>query len=134
MYIYPLKWNKMVLGQKIKKLRELKNLTQEHLATELGLSQSAYSKIETGEVDVPYSRLEQIAKVLELKPEDIITFNEHIVFNIMHNNNSENGMIVHNASLAEKQLYEDTIKTLKEEIAYLKSVLDKILLSDRKEK
>src|SRR6185437_10301124 len=111
MYIYPLKWNKMVLGQKIKKLRELKNLTQEHLATELGLSQSAYSKIETGEVDVPYSRLEQIAKVLELKPEDIITFNEHIVFNVMHNNTG-NGMVVHNASLAEKQLYEDTIKSL----------------------
>jgi len=123
-----------MLGQKIKKLRELKNLTQEHLAIELGLTQSAYSKIESGEVDVPYSRLEQIAKVLELRPEDIITFNEHVVFNIMHNTNSENGMIVHQASPIEKELYEDTIKSLKEEIAYLKSVLDKILLSDKKGK
>lgn len=121
----------MLLGQKIKKLRELKNLTQEHLAIELGLSQSAYSKIETGEADVPYSRLEQIAKVLELKPEDIITFHEHVVFNVMHNTTG-NGMVVHNASLSEKQLYEDTIKSLKEEIAYLKSILDKILLTGKK--
>jgi len=122
-----------MLGQKIKKIRELKNLTQEHLAIELGLTQSAYSKLESGEVDIPYTRLEQIAKVLELKPEDIITFNEHIVFNVMHNETG-NGMVVHQASLIEKELYEGTIKSLKEEIAYLKSVLDKVLLSDKKSK
>jgi transcriptional regulator with XRE-family HTH domain len=122
-----------MLGQKIKKIRELKNLTQEHLAIELGLTQSAYSKLESGEVDIPYSRLEEISKILELKPEDIITFNEHIVFNVMHNETG-NGMVVHQASLIEKELYEDTIKSLKEEIAYLKSVLDKVLLSDKKSK
>jgi transcriptional regulator with XRE-family HTH domain len=34
---------------KIKQIRELKNFTQEHIATELGLSIRAYSKIESGE-------------------------------------------------------------------------------------
>jgi transcriptional regulator with XRE-family HTH domain len=34
---------------KLKQLRELKNLTQEHIATQLGLSTRAYSKIESGE-------------------------------------------------------------------------------------
>lgn len=123
--------NNMMLGQKIKKLRELKNLTQEHMAQQLGITQSAYSKIENNEVEVAYSKLEQIAKVLELRPEDIITFNEHVVFNVMHNQTG-NGMVVHQASLIEKQLYEDHIKQLKEENAYLKSVLDKILLTEKK--
>jgi transcriptional regulator with XRE-family HTH domain len=124
----------MLVGQKIKKLRELKNLTQEHVANELGITQSAYSKIENNEVELVYSKLEQIANVLGLSPEDIITFNEHVVFNIMHNKDSQNGMIVHHASAIEKHLYEEQISQLKEENTYLKSVLDKILLSENKGK
>jgi transcriptional regulator with XRE-family HTH domain len=52
----------MHIGQKIKKLRELKNLTQTHLAQELGVTQSAYSKIEIGESEVTYSKLEKNLK------------------------------------------------------------------------
>ena len=33
---------------KIKQIRELKNLTQEHISNQLGLSVRAYSKIEPG--------------------------------------------------------------------------------------
>jgi transcriptional regulator with XRE-family HTH domain len=35
----------MKLGKNIKKLRELKNYTQQYLADELGISLSAYGKI-----------------------------------------------------------------------------------------
>jgi len=43
------------IGQKIKKLRELKNLTQEYMAEQLGMkNQSSYSKLESGETDIPY--------------------------------------------------------------------------------
>ena len=34
------------IGHKIKKLRELKNLTQEHMANSIGISQGAYSRME----------------------------------------------------------------------------------------
>ncbi len=119
----------MVLGQKIKKLRELKNFTQEYMAEELGLTQSGYSKLESGEVDVPFNRLEQIAKILGIRPEDIITFNEHMVFNVMHNTTG-NGLVIHNqVSQTEKSLYEGQIETLKKEVEHLKSVLEKLLLS-----
>ncbi len=121
----------MLLGQKIKKLRELQNLTQDYVAQQLGVTQSAYSKIENDEVDVSYSKLELIAKALDIKPEDIITFNEHIVFNVMHNKTG-NGMIVHQASAIEKKLYEDIIEQLKKENAHLKSILDNVLLSEKK--
>ena len=37
---------------KIRQIRELKNLTQEHIATQLNLTTRAYSKIETGETQL----------------------------------------------------------------------------------
>ncbi|MDR0802540.1 MAG: helix-turn-helix domain-containing protein, partial [Fluviicola sp.] len=37
----------MHVGQKIKKLRELKNFTQEYMANRLEMTQPSYSKIET---------------------------------------------------------------------------------------
>lgn len=77
------------IGQKIKKLRELKNYTQSHVAEGIGLTQSDYSKMEQGETEVSYTKLEKIANVLGLRPEDIISFNESMVFNVMHNTHSK---------------------------------------------
>ena len=81
------------IGQKIKKLRELKNLTQEHMAEVIGLSQSAYSRIELGETEVTYSKLERISAELGMRPEEVIAFNESMVFNVMHNQTG-NGLVI----------------------------------------
>ena len=118
----------MLVGQKIKKLRELRNLTQEYMSEKLGMTQSGYSKIESGEVDIPFTKLEQISKVLDMKPEDIISFNEHMIFNVMYNTPGKD-LVVYQVSNVEK---EEQIKLLKEEITYLKSVLDKVLLGEKK--
>jgi transcriptional regulator with XRE-family HTH domain len=120
----------MHIGQKIKKLRELKNLTQAHLAEELGLTQSAYSKIEQGESEVSYSRLEKISEVLGLKPEEVIAFNDQMVFNIMHNQNGGNVFShIHQQSISdhERKLYEDQIAFLRTELDHLKGVIEKLL-------
>jgi hypothetical protein len=115
------------LGQKIKKLRELKNFTQSHIASELGITQSAYSKMELGETEVSYSKLSKIAEVLGMAPEEIMTFNEQMIFNVMHNQTG-NGFVVNKGFTEnERKLYEDQITQLKEEVSYLKKVLDKLL-------
>lgn len=116
----------MHVGQKIRKLRELKNLTQEYMADQLEMAQSTYSKIETGETDISYGKLENIAKVLEMRPEDIVTFNEHMVFNVMHNQTG-NGLVINQMAEELKGLYEDQIQTLKEEITHLKKIVEKLL-------
>jgi transcriptional regulator with XRE-family HTH domain len=118
----------MLIGQKIKKLRELKNLTQDHMAQELGVTQGAYSRMELGETEVTYSKLERIADILQMKPEEIITFNENMVFNIMHNDVG-NGLVINNNQLSEgeKNLYLQQIDLLKEEVAYLKELLNKMI-------
>jgi transcriptional regulator with XRE-family HTH domain len=60
-------------GQNIKTIRELKNFTQDYVATQLNMSVPNYSNIETGKTDVTLTRLEQIAKVLQIDYQQILT-------------------------------------------------------------
>jgi transcriptional regulator with XRE-family HTH domain len=116
------------IGSKIKKLRELKNFTQSHMAEELGISQSTYSKIEMGEVDVSMSKLEKISSVLGLTPQEVFTFNEQMIFNVMYNQNGHNGFVINKGvSENEIEIYKDQIQTLKNEIEHLKKIIDSLL-------
>ena len=120
--------SKLNLGNKIKKIRELKNLTQSHMASELGITQSTYSKIEIGEIDVSFSKLEKISEVLGMSLEEIFTFNENMIFNVMHNLNGNNGFVINKgASEVEIQLYKDQIVTLKQEVDHLKKIIESLL-------
>ena len=76
------------VGNKIKKLRELKNFTQEYMATSLNLSPNGYGKIERDEVDVTLSRLEEVAKVLDVDIFQILNFDEKHFFNLNNNKNA----------------------------------------------
>jgi len=120
------------LGHKIKKIREFKNVTQKQVAEALGITQSAYSKIELGETELPYSRLEKISTVLGVKPEEIISFNEHMIFNVMNNQNGGNlfGNITYTISDVERKLFEQQIDFLKEELAYMKKLLEIAMRGD----
>ena len=48
--------------KRIRGLREEKGLTQVQIAKELGMSQTGYSKYETGENDIPTTVLIKLAK------------------------------------------------------------------------
>ena len=76
------------IGQKLKNIRELKNLKQEYVAERLGISTRAYSKIETEETQLTIKRLNEISEILGVSPQEIIGFETSIVFN---NGNNQNG-------------------------------------------
>ena len=116
------------IGHKIKKLREIKNLTQEHMAKSIGITQGAYSRMELGETEITYTKLEKISEELGMKPEEVIAFNESLVFNVM-NNQTGNGLVINNNQLSdtEKNSFEQQILLLKEENSYLKKVIDGLL-------
>ena len=82
------------IGNKIKKLRELRNFTQQHVAERLGISQPTYSTIESGELDITLSRLDEISKILGMRVEDVMAFDEKMVFNITTQHNSQNGTLL----------------------------------------
>ncbi|REG92270.1 helix-turn-helix protein [Flavobacterium aquicola] len=107
---------------KIKQIRELKNLTQEHISNELGLSVRAYSKIESGETQLTINRLKQISAILEIDPIEILGFNVKNIFNI---NNSEGNSNYINYSDKLIEQYEETIESLKEQISLLKLLMNK---------
>jgi len=56
----------------IRKIRELRNYTQDYLAAKLHISQNAYSKIELGYSSITLTRLIQIAEILEVDLVDLI--------------------------------------------------------------
>lgn len=61
------------LSFKIRRLRELQNLTQQYLADQLSISQRAYSKIENGQTQLSVERLNRIAGILHCPIEAILT-------------------------------------------------------------
>jgi transcriptional regulator with XRE-family HTH domain len=64
--------NKSV-GKSIRILRHQHGWSQEDIATRLGISIPAFSKIETGVTDVNLSRLEQIANIYEVSVVQLLT-------------------------------------------------------------
>jgi transcriptional regulator with XRE-family HTH domain len=66
----------MDIGDKIRKVRELKGLKQEYVANQLGMSVTAYENIESDDSSLTFDRLEQIAAVLEVPVPDILNIPE----------------------------------------------------------
>lgn len=112
----------MTIGNKIKKIRELKNYTQEHLAEKLGMSLAGYGKIERDETDISYSRLHQIAEALSVSVEDIVCFDARNAFNLTHNK-FKDFIVNNNVSPKERELYDKTIKTLEEKITLQEEII-----------
>ncbi|NMR34942.1 helix-turn-helix transcriptional regulator [Chryseobacterium aquaticum] len=108
-----------MIGNNIKNIRELKNLTQEFVAEKLDISQSAYSRLEKGEIKISKEKLVQIAEVLEVKPEDIKEFDGQKYFNSFNNVSDSNiesivsGMGSEEIELI-KKLYEDKIALMEQ--------------------
>jgi transcriptional regulator with XRE-family HTH domain len=117
----------LAIGNKIKKIRELKNYTQEYMAERLEMTQAGYSKIERDESDISFTKLNTISDILEVKLEDLISFDEKYVFNIMNNQIGIKDLNLPSAlSAQERKLFEDQIQSLKDEVTFLRSIVEKL--------
>lgn len=110
---------KLNIGSKVKMLREIKGFSQEAIAKEIGLSQQAYQKIETGKTKVDIVRANRIAQSLELDLESLLNFQPYNYLN----NCTQSGVINTNNLLPEKvidQLEKQNL-FLKQELEFLKT-------------
>lgn len=60
-----------LLGGRIKSLRSAKNLTQEQIADQIGISRQRYARIESGTNNITLEVLSRIAKILDVQVGDI---------------------------------------------------------------
>lgn len=60
-----------ICGQNIRKIRRDRDLTQEYMAFEMGISQKAYSDIENLKVKINLEILTKVSSILDIKPSDI---------------------------------------------------------------
>src|SRR5690606_6230620 len=118
LYFITLGYNKqpdlMAISDNIRKMRELRNFTQEYMATQLGITQAGYSKIESGATDISFSKIEEIAGILSVTPADLVAFDSQKYFNSFNNvKGSNNGSVIIDMKTEElKKLYEDKISLL----------------------
>ncbi len=104
------------IGQKIKQIRELRKITREVMASELGMSLPGYSRIERNEVDVSVERANQIAQVLGISLSELINFDEKYIFNNYATN--QNAFVINSQVTAENiKMYENIIEILKNQLA-----------------
>lgn len=130
---------KLHIGRKVARLRELRGIKQETLAEQLGISQQAVSKLEQSE-SIEDTTLSRVAKALQVTPDAIKNFNEDAVINqftfndqsIQHYQCTFNPLdeyrneVKENKRLSEenKKLYESLLKEKDEKIALLKKMLE----------
>jgi len=120
------------IGRKISNVRELKGIKQETLASLMGVSQQAISKIEQSP-DVEDLALEKIAQALGVTAEAIRNFTEEAVFNYFNNfHDNSTGDFRHHCTFnpldklmelveENKSLYERLLASEKEKAELLKS-------------
>ena len=114
------------LENNIKSIRELKNFTQEYMAEKLGITQAGYSKIESGATKTSYSKIIDIAKILEVETEELLAFDSQKYFNFNNVKGSNNGSVTIKVEEGEiKTLYEDKIKLLQKLLDKTETELDK---------
>ncbi|WP_142683031.1 helix-turn-helix domain-containing protein [Chitinophaga polysaccharea] len=114
------------VGYNIRKSRLAKNLTQEYVAGVLKMTPAAYGNIERGASNVSLNRLQQIADILEVEPEELLHEKEPINItapvnnsNIGNNQNNIIGLTEENFQLLNKTL-EGVTKVLEKVIDKLK--------------
>ena len=121
----PTKSNKVHIGRKISRIREIRGIKQDFLAIELGVSQQTISKIEQSE-EVEDAMLEKIAGVLGVSAEAIKNFSDEVlIFHIqnMHDNASAyqyNYQCHYNPLDKVVELYERLLQSEREKVELLK--------------
>ena len=112
----------MLLHEKIRKVREFKDLSQDYVARRLNISQEAYSNWEKGRPRLTLDKLRAIAEVLEVNPMDIVDLQESSLFKSLHGKGATGSDDLHANELTpgERHLFEQRISELQDGYRWLR--------------
>jgi transcriptional regulator with XRE-family HTH domain len=112
------------LGKNIRRLRELRNFTQQYIADKLQMTQGNYARIENGEIQLSEKRLESIAELLGYSVDFIVQFDVEKIHDLMYEKKEpKTEMMQLQISPDLKNLYESRINVLEKYVNELESEL-----------
>jgi len=122
----------MSIGNNIKKIRELKDIKREYVADQLGLSLSAYGKIERGatKIEADQERTQKIADILGVSKETLENFSEDIS---IHHVTIGNGSYIRNSKNNNNDNQDELIALHKQTLQLLENVTKILLKISEKE-
>ena len=98
------------IGQRVRKYRKAKSLSQDMLAERTGISVTHMSHIETGNTKMSLQVLVQLSAALEVSTDDILFGKEHITKTTLANDIS---LILDGCSIQYAQILKDAIIAIK---------------------
>jgi transcriptional regulator with XRE-family HTH domain len=113
-------------GEKIRVIRELRGFSQEHMASELGIAQNTYSKIETNSSKLTAEMLQKVAEVLGVSPVDILS-NQPTIVNFEPNQGTQGIAHIENFYSYQREFVEKMVASKDSEIAHLKEIIDSLI-------
>src|SRR5882724_5857433 len=119
---------KSSLGQKIRKIREIKGFSQQYVARKLRISQEYYSYLENKKKEIPDVYLRKIAALFDVSLDFIKTFDlGDIMTGPLGFYDKQEIKQESDAVMAQKRIivaYLETISFLKEKISYLEKQVE----------
>ena len=107
------------IGYKIRLYREMNGFSQEYISMQIGISQSAYSKIEAGTTDLTVNRLIKICNVLNCSINELVVLDQKSI--------KINSSLNENASSCELGSHlSDKISDIQNEITFIKALIMKL--------
>lgn len=117
------------IGYKIKELREQKNISQEHLALQLDVSQSYLSKIENGTIEkLDFMFMQKVAEFFKVEPQYFM--DDQIVQNISDTHNSAVGYMSNSTVTINNTVTDDLVKSLvqnQEQMSQLMEIQNRLI-------
>ncbi|MGQ3013024.1 MAG: helix-turn-helix domain-containing protein [Flavobacteriales bacterium] len=113
----------LTIGSNIRRVRELRNLTQGAVARQLGLTTAAYSNIERGQTEVTLKRLYELAGIFNTDVDSLIHMTEDQVARYL------GGMPQPEKDRRQAQAcsycadYREMISHLREEVEFLRTLI-----------
>lgn len=113
------------IGEKIRKIRNLRGYSQEYMGARLKMSQNNYSRIELDQINLTLNTLTEIASVLDIGVQEIMSFNETNLFKATVGEEPDRSEIKYKGQQPILSLLQEEIVSLREDKRRLMSLLER---------
>lgn len=112
---------KLNVGKKIRGVRELQGLSQDYVASMLGISQATLSNIENGEVGIIFERLFELSSILSVDVNMILNFDKDVFFNNCKQSGIQNQYTFNDGEI--REVYEKLLEEKDKRILLLERLI-----------